>query len=109
MAFNRTTILLELVRLAAEDRIYREVLSAISDGIRAAERRLDDAAGRGDEEWLEVVTDEECDLLENLLGAAYVVCQTQITAVTARALALRKRRLQDGKAFTAFGEGKADV
>jgi hypothetical protein len=109
MAFNRTAVSLELVKLAAEDLTYRDVLSAISDGIRAAEGRLDDAAQRGDDDWLKAVNDEECDLLENLLGAAYVVCQTQITAVTARALAVRKCRLGDGKAFTAFGEGKADV
>jgi len=102
-------MLLELVKLAAEDSAYRHVLSAIADGIRAAEGRLDDAAKRGDSEWLSVVAEEECNLLENLLGAAYVVCQTQISAVTARALAVRRCRLGDGKGFTSFGARNADV
>lgn len=80
-----------ILRIAVRDSTYRDVLHAIAEGIRASMDRINELPDNSDPEWQEIVGDEESDLVENLLGAAFVVCQTQITAVTSRALRLRKR------------------
>jgi len=100
-------ISLRLLRFAVEDTTYRSVLEALAEGIRAAGARVDDAADSDNSEWREIVNDEECELAENLLGAAFVVCQTQITAVTSRAQKAREAILRhEGGRFLAFGVGK---
>lgn len=100
---------LRLLRFAAEDSTYRSVLQAIAEALRDADARIDEALRSADQEWQEVVVDEECALDEHLLGAAFVICQAQITAVVSRAQNTRKHVLSRGGTFSAFGESKEAV
>ena len=109
MAYSRSKISLKLVELAASDQAYRRVLDALAVAIQEAGNRVDNVAGSGDEQWEDAVVDEECDLIENLLGAALVVCQAQITAVASRALRFRKVAIAENGSFSAFGGKKDDV
>lgn len=56
------------------------MLSALGSGIRAAAKRIDSGS--------EEVADYEVEIVENLLGVAYVTCQPQITAIVQAVLRL---------------------
>lgn len=63
--------------------LVREALSALDDGARRCSKRIDDVHASGSDEYADMVTDEECDVLETLLGSAFTVCQTHIVQVVA--------------------------
>jgi hypothetical protein len=66
----------------------QRVLETLSDAIKASDRRLDAAQRAGNAEWAEVVLGEECAITEDLIGTAFVVCQTYITGVASRVIGL---------------------
>jgi hypothetical protein len=71
---------------------YESVLSAVASGIRAAEKRINSGG--------EEVAEYEVEIIENLLGVAYVTCQPQITAIVQAVLrspghGLNARALRD--------------
>jgi hypothetical protein len=102
------TIFLLLLDHAIENDTYPEVLDVLGRGIEEAVARID-AAKTGSDDYAEVVIDTETEIIEGLLGAAYVVCQTQITAIAQAALDCRARIIKDGLAFTAFGDRDYEV
>lgn len=68
----------------------QRVLETLGDAIKASEKRLNDAQRTGNAEWAEVVLDEECAITGDLIGTAFVVCQTYITGVVSRVVALHR-------------------
>jgi hypothetical protein len=67
-------IYLWLFDYAINDDTYGNVLTALASGISKVSRRIQRLPD-------EVDADDECQIIENMLGTAYVVCQAQITAV----------------------------
>lgn len=63
--------------------LVREALSALGEGVQRCSKRIDKAHASGCEGYVDAVTDEECDVLETLLGSAFTVCQTHIAQVVA--------------------------
>lgn len=100
-------IFLRLLDYAIENDTYAEVLNVLGQGIKASSERIDLAANSG--EYADAVTDTEIEIVEGLLGAAYVVCQTQITAVTQAALRCRAQSIADGVTFNAFGDREHEL
>ena len=78
---HRITPCLQLVELAVDDQTLDKLFSVIQEGIVSSSRRIKSASQSGGELFLEAVTDDECDSIEQLLGLAFVVGQTFITAV----------------------------
>lgn len=76
-------VALRLLDCAVNDDTYASVLSALEAGIKAVAARID---ALPDAAQFKV----EVEVIENFLGTAYVLCQTQITAVTEAALWVRK-------------------
>lgn len=70
-----------LLRLAAEDDTYEEVLSSLGRSIRECAVR----AERNEE-----LADYECEKTEVLLGMAFLACQAKITAVTEAVARVRR-------------------
>jgi hypothetical protein len=68
----------------------QRVLETLGDAIKASAKRLDGAQRTGNAEWAEVVLDEECAITEDLIGTAFVVCQTYITGVASRVIGLHR-------------------
>lgn len=66
-------------------------------------------SAEGHEDWVDAVVDEECDFIEDILGAAFVVCQTRVTSITSLALQLRETTATKGAPFMALGGRKEDV
>ena len=81
---------LSMLRAIAHDNTYERVLDTISNGINAADNRISNVVGVDDDMYKDYVVDSECDLVENLLGSAFVVCQTHILSVASRASAIYK-------------------
>jgi hypothetical protein len=76
--YKRRTLLdfkLRLLDLAIANDSYESVLAALGTGIRKAVKRIENA---GDQD---AVADYETEIIENMLGVSYVVCQVQLTAV----------------------------
>jgi hypothetical protein len=88
---------------------HRTDTDVLGRGIKAAAARIDRAAKSGPDEYADAVTDTEIVIIEGLLGVAYVVCQTHITAIAQAALRCRARTVTDGLKFTAFGDRDHEV
>jgi hypothetical protein len=87
---HKKAIYIELLGLHVRDGAYRAVFDALGRAIEAAERRLGDAKKAGDEDYYDFLVDEECEAVENILGAAFVVAQARITAIVSEAIGLSK-------------------
>jgi hypothetical protein len=99
-------VLVRLLDSAADyDDTCSLVLGRLSEGIAGAIRFMEGSADRPDDVQ-ESIAEVEWEIVESLLGAAYVVCQVQITAVTKWALAVRERAIEDGLPFQIFGDKK---
>ena len=100
---DKADLLLLLLQGAVEDDNYGRVLAGLGNVIRAASKRIERAQTTPSEEF---VTDLECELVEGLLGAAFVVCQTKITAVTSWTLQLSDHLVSDRKLARAFVDAR---
>lgn len=81
---HRITACLQLVKMAVDDQILDKLFSVIEQEIASSSRRIESASRSGDEWFLEAVTDDECDHIEQLLGWVFVAAQTFITTVRSR-------------------------
>jgi hypothetical protein len=77
--------IISLLESDGRDESMVVVLDALGDAISAAGRRTHEAVRSGDEQYADAVIDRECAIVESLLGAAFIVCQTKITAIIAGA------------------------
>lgn len=99
--------LLDLAAAAGAD-AYEAVLHTLGAGVRAAAARIEEAERTGRSDYADLVIGDETEIIENLLGAAYVVCQAQITAVVQAALRAREQAVADGLS-PSFGPSARDV
>jgi hypothetical protein len=83
-AVNPYHLMLRLLSLDADDAPFAMTLAPIGKAIRGSINRIENEANAVAEDAA-VITDDEVELIENLLGTAFVVCQTEITAVVSRA------------------------
>ena len=67
-------------------RSAERVLDVLSEGVRECGMEMERAEESGNEEFLDAVVDEGCDVIEHLLGAAFVVCQACIGRVVSRVM-----------------------
>jgi hypothetical protein len=99
-------IVFKLLRYAIEDRTYVSVLDVLADGIKAVGGKIEQA-GVPDEFFDHF--EEEIQIIEGLLGVAYVVCQVQITAITKAARDCRDQAERDDLPLPPFGKTHFDV
>ena len=82
MNFDIGTMLLLSLRLNREDHGTRAVLDATAESIRRASNVIDEAATTGDREWADAVTDDECAVIEDLLGTSTRALQVLVVAAS---------------------------
>jgi hypothetical protein len=100
---------LRLLDYEIKNDVHAEVLDVLGRGIKAAATRIDRATETGPDEYADAVTNTEIEIVEGLLGTAYVVCQSRITAIAQAALRCRTRIISDGLMFAAFGDRDHEV
>jgi hypothetical protein len=106
---NAMQVLLRLLDYEIKNDVHAEVQDVLGRAIKAATARIDRSAESGPDEYAEAVTNTEIEVIEGLLGAAYVVCQTRITAIAQSALRCRARIVADDPVFVAFGDRAHEV
>lgn len=71
-----------------EDDRYIRILDDIAKLMRISELACDEATKNGPEEYARIVTDAECDYIEELIGAAFLILQAKIRRVVNAAIQL---------------------
>ena len=99
---HRITACLELLEMAVEDETLDKLFSVVEQEIASSSRRIESASHSGDEWFLEVVTDDECEYIEQLLGWAFVAAQTFITTVRSRFVRLSDIYKKDTRSPLSF-------
>lgn len=82
---------LDELQRAHTDPTFRRIIGSFSSSIASAQEAIEKAAPTTDKHdaeqcealqlWKEGVIDEECDLIESIIGAAFVVCQTKVSEI----------------------------
>ena len=81
---------------------YKRVLDTLGDALAASIGRIDEANETGPPDYGEYVMEHEVEIIEHLLGNAYVTCQSAVTAVVQAALRFRREMLKENGSFEAF-------
>jgi hypothetical protein len=97
---------LSLLELARYDAGLRGTLTPIGAAVGEASKRIDKAVQQAAPKDVDFFVDDQCELIENLLGAAFVVCQARITAVVSSSIKLAAYCGQKGIPFTAYAPRK---
>jgi len=93
MAWTQTNpyaVYLGWIRSTTDPRWLTRCFAPIGDAIKDSDREIDHLRPDDDEAYVEAVVDEETEVLEQLLGTAFVLCQTYITGVVARIVGLHQ-------------------
>jgi hypothetical protein len=67
-----------------------QILAPLGDAIDQCAETINRASTSKDAQCIEIVNDDETAFIENLLGTAFVVCQTYITCAVSRVISLHK-------------------
>ncbi len=79
-------VLLELIWIRSHPASLYRVMTSLGDAVKDSGNAIDKASKSGSDEYLDSVIDEECGVIENLIGSAFVTCQAEITAVVSHAI-----------------------
>lgn len=91
-----------LLDISVEATNMDDILDVLGSAIRASGARIKNATAES-ADYGEFVTDDECALIEDLLGTAYVVCQRYAKSVEARALRILNAKFPKGHAWRKGG------
>lgn len=100
---------IDLIRIHTGPTPLERVLQTLGDAVDACTGAITRAESSGDAEYIDAVIDDECDVIENLLGAAFVVCQADITAVISHVNHMHKRAFADGHRLSSSDNSKAGM
>lgn len=87
---NPYAVYLGWVRITTDERWLTRCLTPIGDAIKEAGREINSLKPDDHEGYIDAVVDEECEVIEQLLGTSFVVCQTYITGVVSRVIGLHQ-------------------
>lgn len=90
--------------IAISNNTYSEVLSVLGDAVKVAADKAGSARNSQEPDIAERVPEMEGEIIGNLLGAAYLVCQSKITAVVQAAFEDQCQTRKENPGFSAFGK-----
>ncbi|MFX0141730.1 MAG: hypothetical protein ACFFDN_49285 [Candidatus Hodarchaeota archaeon] len=108
---NIYNIHLQLLHISLNDHTLRRILSSLDNAIANCDRNIEESILTDNQDYIDDIVDFEVEVVENLLGTAFVVCQTYITAVVSKIIALHKtyhRSFTDKKLITS-GDTKSSI
>lgn len=77
----RVDALLRLLKYAIESETVDHLHVAMEKEIAMSSQRIKRTIGSGDDSYIEAVTDDECDQIQEFLGISFVVAQTFVTRI----------------------------
>jgi len=101
--------LIALIRTHTDPTPLERILQTLGIAVDACTDAITRAQSSGNAEYIDAVVDDECDVIENLLGAAFVACQADITAVISHVKRMHKRALADGHRLDSSDGSKAGI
>lgn len=93
---NIYRVLLELIEMRLHSLPLQRVLDSLGTAVQECDSAIGQATKSQDAEYLEAVVDDECAVIENLHGAAFVICQAEITAVVSHVMRIHKDAMAQG-------------
>lgn len=110
MRINVYRLILEQIGPSDDEWLVLDTLRPIGKAIRSCHERIEHLPPGANQEYIEAVVETEVQLVENLLGAAFVVCQVPINKAIASIEFLHKRHERDaGKAAIGIERGRRVV
>jgi hypothetical protein len=106
---NIYLMLITLIRFRAQSPTLERVLTSLGAAVGACSEAITQAKESRDPEFIETVVEEECDVVENLIGAAFVAGQAEITGVISPVMRLHKRAATDGHILTSTDGTKSGI
>lgn len=100
MGINLYAMHLSFISRSFQYDTVKRVLTTINDAIKEANNNINRAEKVKNEEYLESVVDEEVNVVEELIGAALVVCQSYITSIVSSFRKLHRRAEKDNLKLT---------
>lgn len=93
---NVYSIYISLLRIYAIPNTLLSVLDSFGQAIGRSSQNITTAEETKDDEYISFVVDDECEIIESLLGAAFVSCQAIINAISAKVISIHERALSEG-------------
>src|SRR5690348_4119558 len=97
---NIFEILLTLIEMRLESPSLYRVLQSLGNAVDECHTAIGKAMKSQNADYLEAVVAEECAVTENLLGAAFVTCQAEITTVVSHAMQIHEEAKAKGVKLT---------
>jgi hypothetical protein len=88
--FDAAKLKLRVLKYDVEDGRFLRIFRDIGRSIGRSEKACEKAAKQINQDHEDTLVDAECDYLEELIGASFIVLQTKIRRVTSAALAFHK-------------------
>jgi hypothetical protein len=103
------TFLLTFARMYVHAAPLERVLDALSSAVTQCTQAIREAEATGDEEHLNDVGEQQSDIVEGLLGAAFVVAQAHINGVVASMQRLAEHTLANGHPLTSCSGQRREI
>lgn len=87
---NLYRVLFRLLDISDFHSTLARTLDPLARAIREASSNTREARRTKDQEFIDVIVDDECEVVESLLGSAFVVCQVYMTRVVSITKALHR-------------------
>jgi hypothetical protein len=100
---------IDLIRTHTGSTPLERVLQTLGVAVDACSGAITRAEISGDAAYIDAVVDDECDVIENLLGAAFVACQADISAIISHVNRMHKRALSEGHHLASSNCNKAGI
>ena len=112
--FGKTNIYkihLYLLRNIFEDGLLDRILNPIGEAIQNCKNNISGTLSSNNEDYTESVAEYEREIIENLLGTAFVACQTYITRIVSRIISLHEyhNNQKKQKKLITTGNKKIDI
>jgi hypothetical protein len=106
---NIYRILLDLMRLHAQSGTIERVLDSFGVAVATCSETISQAKLSGDWDYIDAVVDDECAVVENVIGAAFVASQAELTATISHVMRLHTRASADGHVLTTSDGKKSGI
>jgi hypothetical protein len=106
---NIYRILLELIKLHAQSATLERVLDSFGVAVATCSETIAQAEQSGNQDYIDAVVDDQCAVVENVIGAAFVASQADLTATISHVKRLHARANTDGHVLTSSDGRKAGI
>ena len=106
---NIYSIYISLLSIYAIPTTLRSVLLSLGEAVKKSSENITTAEETKNKEYINAVVDDECDIIESLIGAAFVSSQAIVNAVSAKIKSIHERAISEGHTLSTTDEKKYNI